>query len=116
MLYNYSKTEIKETVLVVLKTVCAYIYIPLVVSGGRVREGVPKARRVRSPRTICVYVERMDIKRHTSILRDRRRGRIGARREREKDKRDSEGGKNKQNDGGGDSGGGMVGRRVAERL
>jgi len=26
----------------------------------------------------------MDIKRHTSILRDRRRGRIGARREREK--------------------------------
>lgn len=83
----------------------------------RVREGVPEARRVRSPRTICVYVERMDIKRHTSILRDRRRGRIGARREREreKDKKDSEGGKNKQNDGGGDSGG-MMGRRVAERL
>jgi len=76
------KIEIKETVLVVRKTVCAYI--PLIVAGGRVREGVPEARLVRSPRTICVYVERMDIKRHTSILRDRRRGRIGARREREK--------------------------------
>lgn len=99
--------------MVVRKTVCAYI--PLVVTGGRVREGVLGARRVRSSRTICEYVERMDIKRHTSILRDIRRGRIGARREREKDKKDSEGGKNKQNDGGGDSSG-MMGRRVAERL
>lgn len=93
--------------MVVRKTVCAYI--PLIVAGGRVRDGVPEARRGRSPRTICVYVERMDIKRHTSILR------IGARKEREKDKKDSEGGKNKQNDGGGDSGG-VIGRRVSERL
>lgn len=91
------------------------INVPLFVSGGRVQEGGARGTAGKSPRTICEYVERMDIKRHTSILRDRRRGRIGARKEREKDKKDSEGGKNKQNDGGGDSGG-MMGRRVAERL
>lgn len=62
-----------------------YAHIPLLLQacpGGGSRGGGSKFR---SPRTICVYVGWMDIKRHTSILRDRRRGRIGVRREK-KDK------------------------------